>query len=139
MNNTNDFNNTITANWEKSMGVLQRIFDLAKPSAVYSEPVQSGEYTVITASEVSIGVGVGQGMGSGGEEKPSATGEPAVTAGGSGSGGGGGGGGWSRPVAVISIGPRGVHVEPVVDVTKLGLAFFTMIGSAVFMARKMRK
>jgi uncharacterized spore protein YtfJ len=139
MNNTNDFSNTIAANWEKSMGVLQRIFDVANPSAVYSQPVQSGEYTVITASEVSIGVGFGQGLGSGGEEKPSVAGEPAATSGGSGSGGGGGGGGWSRPVAVISIGPGGVHVEPVVDVTKLGLAFFTMIGSAVFMARKMRK
>jgi uncharacterized spore protein YtfJ len=139
MNNTNDFSSTIAANWEKSMGVLQRIFDLANSSAVYSEPVQNGEYTVITASEVSVGVGFGQGLGGGGEEKPSVAGEPATTSGGSGSGGGGGGGGWNRPVAVISIGPRGVEVEPVVDVTKLGLAFFTMIGSAIFMVRKMRK
>jgi uncharacterized spore protein YtfJ len=139
MNNTNNFDQTIAANWEKSMGVLQRIFDVANPSSVYSQPVQSGEYTVITASEVSVGMGVGQGLGSGSEEKATEAGESASTAGGSGGGGGGGGGGWSRPVAVISVGPGGVHVEPIVDVTKLGLAFFTMIGSAVFMMRKMRK
>lgn len=138
MNDTNSFDKTIAANWDRSMGVLQRIFDVANPAAIYSQPVQSGEYTVITASEVSVGMGVGQGMGGGSEEKSPETGESASTAAGSG-GGGGGGGGWSRPVAVISIGPRGVHVEPIVDVTKLGLAFFTMIGSAVFMMRKMRK
>jgi uncharacterized spore protein YtfJ len=139
MNDTNDFDKAITANWEKSMGVLQRLFDVASVSAVYSEPVQSGEYTIITAAEVSIGMGVGQGVGSGTEEEAATASESPTVSGGSGGGGGGGGGGWSRPVAVISVGPGGVHVEPVVDVTKLGLAFFTMIGSAVFMMRKMKK
>lgn len=139
MNEMQDSSNTGTANWEKSMGVLNRLFDVAKPSAAYSEPVQHGEYTVITASEVSVGMGFGQGFGSGSEEKrPNAEGTT-DRAGGEGGGGGGGGGSWSRPVAVISVGPGGVHVEPIVDVTKLGLAFFTMIGSAIFMMRKMRR
>jgi uncharacterized spore protein YtfJ len=139
MNDTNNFAGAIAANWEKSMGVLQRLFDVANVSAVYSEPVQNGEYTIITAAEVSIGMGIGQGVGSGTEEEVTAAGESHTVSGGSGGGGGGGGGGWSRPVAVISVGPGGVRVEPIVDVTKLGLAFFTMIGSAIFMMRKMRK
>ena len=55
--------------------------------------------------------------------------------------GGGGGGGFSmaRPVAVISVGPEGVRVEPIVDVTKLGLAFLTLLGSMLMTWRKMRR
>jgi uncharacterized spore protein YtfJ len=56
-------------------------------------------------------------------------------------GGGGGGGGTSsgRPVAVISVGPDGVEVEPIVDVTKIGLALLTTIGSMGLMFLKMKK
>ncbi len=45
----------------------------------------------------------------------------------------------SRPVAVISIGPNGVHVEPVVDPTKIALAFFTMLGGILIAWSGMRK
>ena len=45
----------------------------------------------------------------------------------------------ARPVAVISIGPDGVHVEPVVDVTKIGLAFFTTLGAMALMFSKMSR
>jgi uncharacterized spore protein YtfJ len=58
---------------------------------------------------------------------------------GMGGGGGGGGGASGRPVAVISISEDGVVVEPVVDATKIALAFFTALGSMVFMLLKMRK
>jgi hypothetical protein len=40
---------------------------------------------------------------------------------------------------VISVGPEGVQVEPVVDPTKIALAFFTTLGSMFFMLSKMRK
>ncbi len=133
-----DYSETIAANWEKSVNVFNRLFDMAKPSAVFGEPLQKGEYTVITASEVALGMGLGSGVGSGSSE-PEEDEENAAPSSGSGGGGGGGGGGWSRPVAVISVGPNGVEVEPVVDVTKLGLAFLTMIGSVMFMLRKMMK
>lgn len=134
MTENTDYTHVITANWEKSMNVLNRLFEIAKPSAVFGEPIQKDEYTVITASEMAMGLGLGTGAGSGTEEAENEDAAPE-----SGGGGGGGGGGWSRPVAVISIGPKGVEVEPVVDVTKLGLAFFTMIGSAMFMLRKMKQ
>jgi uncharacterized spore protein YtfJ len=58
---------------------------------------------------------------------------------GMGGGGGGGGGASGRPVAVISVSEDGVQVEPVVDATKIALAFFTTLGSMFFMLTKMRK
>ncbi len=58
---------------------------------------------------------------------------------GMGGGGGGGGGAGGRPIAVISISEDGVEVEPVVDATKIALAFFTTLGSMFFMLTKMRK
>ncbi len=69
------------------------------------------------------------------EDEPSASGEDA----GMGGGGGGGGGASGRPIAVISVGEDGVEVEPVVDATKIVLAFFTALGSMAFMLMKMRK
>ncbi len=52
-------------------------------------------------------------------------------------GGGGGGFAQSRPVAVIVIDRDGVRVEPVVDVTKLGLAALTVFGSFLFLISRM--
>ncbi len=61
--------------------------------------------------------------------------------GGGGSGGGGGGGGstLARPVAAISIGPDGVHVEPIVDPTKIAIAMFTAVGAIFMSLGKMRR
>jgi hypothetical protein len=42
-------------------------------------------------------------------------------------------------VAAIIIEPEGVRIEPIVDVTKLGLAFFTMLGSIFLMGLRMRR
>jgi uncharacterized spore protein YtfJ len=125
--------------------VVEKLFDVAQPSSVYAEPVTAGDQTIITASEVSVGMGFGIGMGGGegrgvpkgetGEEEAEFEGE------GSGLGGGGGGGGASlaRPVAVISVGPEGVQVEPVVDPTKIAIALFTTLGTMFFMLSRMRK
>jgi uncharacterized spore protein YtfJ len=59
--------------------------------------------------------------------------------GGGGFGSGGGGASGGRPVAAILVGPDGVRVEPIVDVTKLGLAFFTTLGAMFLMLSKMRQ
>ncbi|MCX6045599.1 MAG: spore germination protein GerW family protein [Chloroflexi bacterium] len=111
---------------EQGMDVLKRLLAVAEPGTIFSTPVTSGDQMVITASEVSIGLGLG--YGGGGDQ-----------AGNGGNGGGGGGGAVGRPVAVISIGPAGVHVEPVVDPTKIALAFFTMLGGILIAWSKMRK
>ncbi len=130
---------------EQSKEVVEKLFDVAQPEAVYSEPVTAGDYTVITASEVSVGMGFGYGVGAGtASEEGETPGADEVEAEGgeaSGFGGGGGGGGFSmgRPVAVISVGPGGVRVEPVRDVTKIGLALLTTAGAMLIMLGRMRK
>jgi uncharacterized spore protein YtfJ len=108
---------------------LANLFDVYQPGVVFSEPYFVDDHTVITASEVYVGMGLGFASGSGrGDE-------------GAGEGGGGGGGGGSagRPVAAIIVGPQGVRVEPIVDVTKIALAFFTTLGAMFFTWRAMRR
>lgn len=109
-----------------ALTTVARLFDVYQPGVVFSEPHTVGDQTVITASEVHVGMGVGFGHGADDEDNR-------------GGGGGGGGGSAGRPVAAIVISPKGVQVEPIVDVTKIALAFFTTIG-ALFMAwRAMRR
>jgi hypothetical protein len=93
---------------------INRIWAAAQPGAVYSAPVTSGEYTIITASEVLAGGGYGLD-----DTK------------------GSGGGGFSRgrPVATIIIGPDGVKVQPVVDATRVALGVMAAVGGGVLAAR----
>ncbi len=136
---------TAVKNQEQAVELVEKLFAVAQPGAVYGEPVTAEGYTVITASEVSVGMGFGYGIGSGtGEacqerkesedESQDEEGEASV-----GGVGGGGGASMGRPVAAITIGREGVQVDPIVDVTKIGLAFFTTIGSMFFMLSKMRE
>jgi uncharacterized spore protein YtfJ len=130
---------------KQAAGVVEKLFDVARPSSVYGEPITAGDHTVITASEVSVGMGIGLGIGGGegrggptagmSEEEPETEGEGA----GLGGGGGGGGASLARPVAVISVGPEGVQVEPVVDPTKIAIAFFTALGTMFIMRSRMRR
>ena len=125
--------------------LLERIFAAAQPDAVYSKPVMAGNYTVITASEVTSGGGFGSGAGFGPATPPSAekqrdgAGSPSghVNSGGGGFGGGGGSAG--RPVAIISIGPDGVTVKPVFDLTKIALVGITAWTSMLWVLSRARK
>jgi uncharacterized spore protein YtfJ len=154
---------TSVENQEQSIALLEKLIAVARPESVFGEPTDVKGRTIITASEVTAGLGVGFGFGGGtmpgraekekrhrarrtdphervdledtGAEEAEAEGEDA----GMGGGGGGGGGAMGRPVAVISVGEEGVQVEPVVDATKIALAFFTALGSMFFMLIKMRK
>lgn len=132
---------------EQSMALMEKLLATAQPSAVYSAPVTSGDYTIITASEVSAGIGFGYGLGGGVGPKPS-EGETTSEAeaqetqeqpSGFGGGGGGGGAAMARPVAVISVGPEGVQIQPIVDASKIALAFFTTLGGMVIMLSRMRR
>jgi len=136
---------------------LEHFLEIASVKSVYDSPVKHGETMIIPAAEVLGGLGFGMGVGTAVgenfgkkdkeegaevEEKPveisqSGTGEKAP--GGGGGGGGGGGRVFARPVAVIISGPDGVRVEPVVDATKIALAFFTALGFMVGMAGRMRR
>ena len=139
----NDVVVTAVKNQEQAAELVEKLFAVAQPGAVYGEPVTAEGYTVITASEVSVSMGFGYGIGGGtGTESAEGEDEPEGENGEArGFGGGGGGGGIStgRPVAVISIGPEGVQVEPIVDATKIALAVFTTAGSMLIMLGKMLK
>lgn len=113
---------------------LDKFLTAANVETVYGPPVSQGENVVIPAAEVLsvVGFGIGMGGGQGPNEAENR---------GSGGGGGGGGGGrvLARPVAAIIMSPRGVRVEPIVDVTKVALAFFTTLGFMATMFNRMNK
>lgn len=126
-------------NQEEVTRLTERLYEVIEPDTVFSKPKKVGEYTLITASEVMVGLGAGHGYGFGygditsPEEEVSAEDVEVEIESGSGAGGigGGGGGGMSsgRPVAVVSVGPDGVAIHPVIDRTKLGIALISAIGS----------
>lgn len=122
------------------MQTLDKLFAVTQPGAVYSEPVQAEGQTVITLSEVTVAVGFGYGIGEGSGTPPADEKNPEPSLSG-GSGGGGGGGGFSagRPVAIVTVNANGVKVEPVVDVTKLTIAFFTTFGAMALMLARMNR
>jgi len=111
---------------EQATAIAERIFAAAQSRAVWGDPVHAEGYTVIPASEVMAGGGFGYGFGIG--RSPGVSSRVASQDGdneGSGGGSGGGGGALGRPVATIIIGPDGVRVRPVVDVTRIALAAVT--------------
>jgi uncharacterized spore protein YtfJ len=119
---------------------FDKVLAAAQPSAVFSAPVVSGAYTVITASEVFAGGGFGF---AGGAAPAEHSGQPrsSVTAPGmaTGNGGGGGGGSHSRPVAAVVIGPKGVKIRPIVDATRIALAVMAAWGGVAFMAMRIAR
>jgi uncharacterized spore protein YtfJ len=136
------------ASWSTTASVIEKLFSVTQPGAVFSEPVTVEGRTIITTSEVMVGMGVGYGIGAGsatGEETEEEDDQEAETesemTSGEGYGGGGGGGGFStgRPVAAIIVEPEGVRIEPIVDVTKISLAFFTVLGSIFLMGFRIRR
>jgi uncharacterized spore protein YtfJ len=121
------------------VGLLDRLLGRTGAEAIFGEPVISGDQMAITAAETKAGVWFGFGMGGGSAPKGQ---EEDGEKHGEGYGGGGGGGGMAaaRPVAVITVRPGGVRIEPIIDVTKVGLALFTALGSmAIMWGRMMRK
>lgn len=119
--------------------VIERLYSAAQPGAVYSEPVTSGNSTVILASEVIVGGGFGSGSSFGPQEKKAeekSSQSPHISSGGGGIGGGGSSSG--RPVAIIVTGPDGVTVKPVFDFTKIILAGMRTWGTMLMLLRIMR-
>ena len=113
---------------------LDKLFDAGRSDTAFAAPVTADGRTVIGAAEVILAAGAGGG-GDGG--RPAAEeGRPAAGEG-FGSGAAGGGTTLARPVAVVIIELNGVRVEPVVDVTKIGLAALTVVGSALLLFGRM--
>ncbi|NLH06129.1 MAG: hypothetical protein GX484_00835 [Chloroflexi bacterium] len=119
--------------------VLSNLAAIADVQAVFSDPIEAGDYTIITASENFAGLGFGSGFGGGTGMMGRREESQAEEGSGFGGGAGGGGGAQSRPVAAIIIGPEGVRVEPIVDVTKFMLALFTTLGGMALMFARMQR
>jgi uncharacterized spore protein YtfJ len=148
---TNEFLQSLQSESERRASALERLLSTADCSKVFGDPTTSGEYTVICAAEIAAGGGFGSGFGFGmpkQKDAPAAT-EDAVPgderqAGrrpteGAGGGGGGGGGSMGRPVAAIVIGPDGVQVKPVLDMTKIGLTALGAWSAVALLALKLAK
>ena len=108
---------------------MEKFLDTANVKAVFAKPIQQGDTTIITCSEVMAILGFGVGEGSGGD----------ATNGGHGSGGGGGGRTFARPVAAIIASPAGVTIQPIMDPTKLWIAALTTLGFMFAMMGRMRR
>lgn len=125
-------NPPVEAGLEMYQDTMEEFLAAADVRVVYGEPIQHDDTLIIPTAEVLCGLGFGVGSGSGAgtdnQEKPTQ---------GSGSGGGGGGRILARPVAVVVASPEGVRVEPVVDITKIGLAALTALGFMVGMMFRM--
>lgn len=113
---------------------MDKLLDAGHPDTVFAAPVTVDGRTVIGAAEVILAAGAGGGGGGG---RPAAEAGHAAEGEGFGAGAAGGGTALARPVAVVIIEPNGVRVEPVVDVTKIGLAALTVMGSALLMFGRM--
>ena len=100
-----------------SAEMVNKITAIARVDAVFGQPVQHGNTIIVPCAEVSMGGGMGMGGGPGGKAE-----QGNLTVG---MGGGAGGGATGRPIAIIVMSPEGVRVQPVVDATKVALAFFT--------------
>ena len=100
---------------ENIFAVIDDMRDKASVSAVYGEPVQVGERTIIPVADIKYVFGLGYGEGPAGEDEDE---EPAA----SGQGGGTGGGVAARPVAVIEVSDAGVQVKSVTDEGRIALA-----------------
>lgn len=106
-----------------------RLFEAARPEAVYGEPVTAAGRTIIPAAEVLL-VSI---FGGGGGFGPLAGAAEGTGGSGAGLGSGVGGAAYARPVAVIIVDESGARVEPVVDATKLGLAALSVFGGALWL------
>jgi uncharacterized spore protein YtfJ len=100
---------------ENIFDAIEEMREKANVSAVYGEPVQVGERTIIPVADIKYGFGLGYGEGSAGEDEE----EELETRG---QGGGTGGGVAARPVAVIEVSDEGVQIKSVTDEGRIALA-----------------
>ena len=114
---------------ERAAEVLEDLVSVASADKVYSEPVVAGDRTIITAAEVHTGMGFGYGLATGTRVASWGRGRRDHGEGGPRGGGGGGGQAVGRPVAVVTIDPDGVHVQPILDRTKIVVTVLTALGA----------
>ena len=100
---------------EDVFAAIDETREKASASAVFGDPVEVGERTIIPVADIKYGFGLGYGEGPASSEEKE---EPA----GAGQGGGAGSGVAARPVAVLDISDDGIIVKPVMDEGRIALA-----------------
>jgi uncharacterized spore protein YtfJ len=138
MDNVQDLTTASRAPGEPSFRAIDRLFAVARPESVFSQPVTAHDQTLITASEVRVGMGFGFGSGEGTSDQSQPEQEQRGRGQGRGAGGGGGGRTMARPVAIISVSPAGVRISPIIDVSRLALTALTTLGT-VMLLRAVRR
>jgi uncharacterized spore protein YtfJ len=134
----------IMDSFQSASDLIGELFANVGAETAFSSPVEAQGRTIITAAETfvmaanGLGGGFGSPTSSSGEEVAEREKSAPATeiSGGIGGGGGGGGGAgvsFSRPVAAIIVDADGVVIRPIMDWTKVGLAFLTTLGGALFM------
>ena len=103
---------------------IEQLFEKLKVDAVFGQPIQEGDVTIIPVAEVGVGFGFGSGQSPATEEQ-----EDEAE---SGTSGGGGGGGKATPRGFIKITPDGVFFESTLDEGRVALAGIAMSAWAIF-------
>jgi uncharacterized spore protein YtfJ len=100
---------------------IEDMRDKASVNAVFGEPVELDERTIIPVADIKYGFGLGYGEGPAGstEDTPAETSDEGAF---SSQGGGVGGGIAARPVAVVEVSEQGVRIKPVMDESRITLA-----------------
>jgi uncharacterized spore protein YtfJ len=137
MTDENELTTTQTPGIDAIKDTMDKFIATGNVDSVYGRQIRHGDTIIIPSAEVLTGMGFG--LGSGGGRGPIEVEDTEETASGFGGGGGGGGRILSRPVAVVISSPEGVRVEPVIDVTKIGLAALTASGFMFGMMMRMLK
>ena len=113
----------------KATEPIEQLFEKLKVDAVFGQPIQEGDVTIIPVAEVGVGFGYGAGQGPAVEEQGDEGDEQADSSTG---GVGGGGGGKATPRGFIKITPEGVFFESTLDEGRVALAGIAMSAWAIF-------
>ena len=108
----------------KATQPIEQLFEKLKVEAVFGQPVQEGDVTIIPVADVGVGFGFGSGRNPAADAEGE-DGDPAVSE-------GGGAGGKATPRGYIKITPEGVDYESTLDEGRVALAGIAMVAWAVF-------
>lgn len=108
---------------------IEELFEKLNVDAVFGQPIQEGDVTIIPVAEVGVGFGFGSGLS---PEKDEEDGDEADSPTGQGSGGGG----KATPRGYIKITPDGVNFVSTMDESRVALAGIGMVAWSVFWIAK---
>ena len=111
---------------------IEQLFEKLSVDAVFGQPIQEGDVTIIPVAEVGIGFGYGSGQSPATEEE----GDEADSGKGEGVSGGVGGGGKATPRGYIKITSDGVIFVSTLDEGRVALAGIAMSAWAIFWIAK---